>query len=103
MPIVDQDASGVGLLLAARSGDIEIVRSLVRQGAEFFGGRIINVACVRFETHHTHVQTTLRIQSLVRPCSASDVGSDASSQSSLRIVRARFIYEYAGQVGSVGT
>ncbi|CAN0137843.1 unnamed protein product [Ectocarpus sp. 6 AP-2014] len=31
---VDQDASGVGLLLAARSGDIEIVRSLVRQGAE---------------------------------------------------------------------
>ncbi|CAM9704331.1 unnamed protein product [Ectocarpus fasciculatus] len=34
MPIVDQDASGVGLLLAARSGDIEIVRSLVRQGAE---------------------------------------------------------------------
>ncbi|CAM9712556.1 unnamed protein product [Ectocarpus sp. 4 AP-2014] len=31
---VDQNASGVGLLLAARSGDIEIVRSLVRQGAE---------------------------------------------------------------------
>ncbi|CAM9664114.1 unnamed protein product [Ectocarpus sp. 12 AP-2014] len=31
---VDQDASGVGLLLAARSGDIEIVRSLIRQGAE---------------------------------------------------------------------
>lgn len=31
---VNKDASGVGLLLAARSGDVEIVRSLVRQGAE---------------------------------------------------------------------
>ncbi|CAB1115177.1 unnamed protein product [Ectocarpus sp. CCAP 1310/34] len=31
---VHQDASGVGLLLAARSGDVEFVRSLVRQGAE---------------------------------------------------------------------